>query len=455
MGMVKEMELLYVITLECFFCALLYSYVESIILILITLFISLLLFLFYKKSLVIILIPFLLVLRMTKMMDNSYYDKEDVVIVELKLEASKGEIKKINGKTPSKKTQGKVDYLEDGNYKIKGIISRIEERYGQIFYDVKVLEKKELKDSFIKKYFLKKAENFTKNSYIDFKNMYMAVILGESSRLDRDLKNVFSYTGTSHLLALSGLHVGIIFGVIMFLLRGIPVMSKTRYWIALVSVTLYFLGVKNSPSLTRAYIMIIVIICGKLFDENVDPLKSLTLSFLISIFLNPLSINENSLRFSYLAVFAILEVFPLVKKKLYKGKSKFIEILILSLIIQVFLSPILIKDFGKLSFLSFGTNVVIMPIGSFYITLAFIALLIENIGLGFIIMPLVKLVFNIFYKSIFLASKLPYLTLEFENNIPNSVFIIFYMIVFGIIFYRKLITERSNKDEKKGKRRRI
>ena len=449
------MELLYIITLECFFCVLLYNYVNNIILILATLFISIIIFLFFKKSLVVILIPFLLVFRITNMIDNLYYDRDDIITVELNLDASKGEIKKINERIPSKKSYGRIDYLEDGNYKLKGIILKRSERNGQTFYDIEALEKKELKDSPLKKYFLKKAENLTKSSYLDFKNMYMAVILGESSRLDRDLKNMFSYTGTSHLLALSGLHVGIIFGVIMFLLSKVPIMSYKRYWMAFLSVTLYFLGVKNSPSLTRAYIMIVVVICGKLFHENIDALKSLALSFLISIFINPLSINENSLRFSYLAVFAILEIFPLIKKKIYKGKSKIIDTLILSLIIQLFLSPILMKDFGKLSFLSFGTNMIIMPIGSFYITLAFVGLLLENIGLGFMIMPLLKVVFNVFYNSILIASKLPYLTLEFENNIPDSLFFVFYLIVFGMIFYRKLKTERSNKNEKKKKRTRI
>ena len=113
------------------------------------------------------------------------------------------------------------------------------------------------------------------------------------------------------------------------------------------------------------------------------------------------------------------------------------------------------KNFGKLSFLSFGTNLIIMPIGSFYVTLAFISLLLENIGLGFVIMPVLKVIYYIFYKMIDVCSNIPYLTLEFENNIPNWVFVWFYLIVFIGIFYIKLKTEGSKKSEKMVKRIKI
>lgn len=449
------MELLYVVALECFLGTLIFDYVNKIILVLMMLFLGLVIFFIWKKSLSVIIIPLLFSLRLITIFNNSQYFVDDIISIKIKLESGNGEITKINDGNPYTKTFGKIDYIKNGHYQMKGVITKKIERNGMIFYEIEALQAQEIKESEIKKYFQKKVDNFTKKSYIDFKNMYIAVILGESGRLDKATKDKFSYTGTSHLLALSGLHVGIIFNVIMFLLGKLPIMSNKRNILGVLGITLYFLGVKNSPSLTRAYIMIIMTICGKLFHENVDVLKSLTLSFIISMFINPLSINEISLKFSYLAVFAIVGIFPLIKKYLYKGKSKFLDFLILTLAIQIFLSPVLMKNFGKLSFLSFGTNLIIMPIGSFYVTLAFIGLLLENIRLGFIIMPVLKIVYYIFYKMIDICSNIPYLTLEFENNIPSWVFVGFYLIVFVGIFYIKLKTEGSEKSEKMVKRLKI
>ncbi|WP_429189467.1 ComEC/Rec2 family competence protein [Fusobacterium sp. PH5-44] len=449
------MELLYVVALECFFSTLVFNNVNKIVFILIMLFVELIIFFSWKRSLLIIVIPLLFSLRLITIFNNSEYYENDTIKIEIQLESGNGEIKKINGGIPYIKIFGKIDYTKDGYYLMNGLILKKNEKNGINFYNIENLGAKEIKESKIKKYFKKKADSFTKKSYIDFKNMYMAVILGESNRLDKEIKDKFSYTGTSHLLALSGLHVGIIFNVIMFLLRKLPIMGSKRNMLGIFVITLYFLGVKNSPSLTRAYIMIIMTICGKLFYENVDILKSLTLSLIISMFINPLSINEISLKFSYLAVFAIIGIFPLIKKYFYKGKSKILDFLILTLIIQIFLSPILVQNFGKLPFLSFGTNLIIMPIGSFYVTLAFIGLLLENIGLGFVIMPILKVVYYIFNKMIDICSKIPYLTLEFENDIPNWVFITFYLVIFVGIFCIKVKTEGSDKSGKMVKRVKI
>ena len=337
------MELLYVVALECFFGTLIFDYVNKILLILIILFLGLVIFFIWKKSWLVIVIPLLFSFRLTTIFNNSQYFVDDIVRIEIKLESGNGEITKINDGIPYTKTFCKIDYTKDGYYKMIGAITKANVKNGIVFYEIENLQAQEIKESEIKKYFQKKVDSFTKKSYIDFKNMYMAVILGESGRLDKETKDKFSYTGTSHLLALSGLHVGIIFNVIMFLLGKLPIMSNKRNILGILGITLYFLGVKNSPSLTRAYIMIIMVICGKLFHENVDVLKSLTLSFIISMFINPLSINEISLKFSYLAVFAIIGIFPLIKRYLYKGKSKFLDFLILTLVIQIFLSQI--KDY--------------------------------------------------------------------------------------------------------------
>ncbi|MDR3258330.1 MAG: ComEC/Rec2 family competence protein, partial [Fusobacteriaceae bacterium] len=224
--------------------------------------------------------------------------------------------------------------------------------------------------------------------------------------------------------------------------KKIPVKKEKKYFLILVSITIYFLGVKNSPSLTRAYTMVLISLIGKLCYENVDIEKSLTFSFFVSIFLNPLTMEESSLRLSYFAAFAIISIVPIIKKYLYTGKSKLINFVILSGTIQLFLTPLIAYDFEKVPFLSFFTNMLIMPVGSIYITIAFLGLMLENIGLGFMILYFLEIIYNIFYRMLLLFSKIPYLTVECDIEISLLLIIGFYLIIFISVFYLKYKNEK-------------
>ena len=82
----------------------------------------------------------------------------------------------------------------------------------------------------------------------------------------------------------------------------------------LVSITLYYISVKESPSFTRAYIMVIVYLLGKLFYEKVDLGKTLFISAAVSILINPTVIFSVSFQLSYGAMIAIIYIFPYIRK---------------------------------------------------------------------------------------------------------------------------------------------
>ena len=119
--------------------------------------------------------------------------------------------------------------------------------------------------------------------------------------------------------------------------------------------------------------------------------------------------------------------------------------------IQVFLLPILIKEFGTIQLFSIFSNLIILPLGSLYITLAFIGLLFENFGLGVVIYPIVNIIFKFLIKIVEIFSNVPMLTIKYNGNKDNTIFLLFYVIIFGIIFYNKFKME-GKKDEKIYKR---
>ncbi|MDR3259152.1 MAG: ComEC/Rec2 family competence protein, partial [Fusobacteriaceae bacterium] len=218
------MELLYVLMFEGFFSILILKYTNFWVGIFINFLISVILGFIYKKNKILIcIIPILLCIRFFTFVNFNDYQINDEIKIEILLIEGKGKIEKINDKVPYMKSYGNISYLRDGKYKISGKILKIIDRYGIINYTIEKNEIEEIEKNIIEKYFFAKAEKFIENCSVDFKNMYMAVVLGDGSRLGRNIRELFSYTGTSHLLALSGLHIGIIFSVMMAIAKKIPV----------------------------------------------------------------------------------------------------------------------------------------------------------------------------------------------------------------------------------------
>lgn len=229
------------------------------------------------------------------------------------------------------------------------------------------------------------------------KRVYKAVILGEGYRLTREMREKFNYIGISHLMALSGFHIGLIISLIALLLpKQLPLKKRGKNISLLVVLTIYYLGIEHSPSLDRAYFMGIIYLLGKILDENTELFKTLTVSYVLSLIINPASINSISFQLSYGAVFIIAGIFPYIKTKIYSGKSKIVEGVLLTLSIQFFLTPLLIREFGIIQLLSFISNIVVVPVGSLFISLGFIGLLLENFSLGFLIVPILNFTFKIF-----------------------------------------------------------
>lgn len=408
---------------------------------------------FRKKNILIYIIPILFLLRLVLGVYHSDFNYLETLKLKIELNRGIGNVLKVDNKNLSEKIIIYIPELKDGKYNIWGEFKGIEKKEDKSIISINIIDTKEIEENFLERYFKKKVDSFVKKGNRYFKRVYRAVILGDSKSIPKDLKEKFNYVGVSHLFALSGLHIGIVMSTIGFIVGKFSFSRKMRYIIILVGITLYFLGIKHSPSLIRAYIMGVIFIFGKLLYEDLDLEKSLAISFIISVFINPISIYEISFKLSYLALVAIVSIYPYIIK-FYKGKSKFIKNIILVATIQTFLTPILIKEFGIIQIFSILSNLVVVPIGTVYITLSFVALLLENFGIGGILFPIVNIVFNLLIKTVEIFTKIPMLSVKYNGNKGEIISIIFYVIIFGIIFFNKFRIERK-KDEKIFRRTKI
>lgn len=136
----------------------------------------------------------------------------------------------------------------------------------------------------------------------DTEGFVLALLTGDKSDLSYSLTTRLSTTGLSHVMAVSGLHVSLLVGLIMTILR-----RKRAAAFVSIGVMLFFAAMLGfSPSVTRAVVMNIVLLLAPIFGKENDSPTSLGLALMPALFFNPWALASLSLQLSYLAVAGIL-----------------------------------------------------------------------------------------------------------------------------------------------------
>jgi len=204
-----------------------------------------------------------------------------------------------------------------------------------------------------------------------------AMLLGDKTDIDRNARNKFSFTGTAHIIAISGLHIGIIATILFLILTPI---SNPKIKIIIFSIILISFIILSGlqASAIRAAGMAIFFYYSIITHRKVEPLNLLGIVSLIYFIFSPLIIFSLSFQMSF---FAVLGIF-LFYSKLYKSILKVIKqklitaSLSISIATSIFLFPIIAFHFNTVAFISFIANLFIVPIAS-------LALIYSILSIGF------------------------------------------------------------------------
>lgn len=209
-----------------------------------------------------------------------------------------------------------------------------------------------------------KNENFGKDEL----GVIQALLLGQRSEISQETYTNYQKAGAIHILAVSGLHIGILLLLIQFLLSPIKQLPKGRTIILLLSVILLwgFAFVAGlSASIIRATTMFTFIAYALYLNRPSNTFNILALSILfILLFIDPNLLFQVGFQMSYAAVFAILWIFPLLKNIWYP-KNKIVryfwQLLCVSIAAQLGVLPISLFYFHQFPGLFFISNLVIVP----------------------------------------------------------------------------------------------
>lgn len=144
-----------------------------------------------------------------------------------------------------------------------------------------------------------------------------ALLTGDRSSLDDSVMNSFRDSGASHILALSGLHLGIIYGILLkvtSIFGKHPTIKAVRSLIIISLCGTYTLATGASPSLVRAFLFILVNETARLTHRSNNPLRVYCAALFIQTAINPQVVSSTGFQLSYLAMAGIFLLYPALKK---------------------------------------------------------------------------------------------------------------------------------------------
>jgi len=210
-----------------------------------------------------------------------------------------------------------------------------------------------------------------------------ALTLGDKTELSQELKTSYSKAGVLHILAVSGLHVGIFYFILNFLLGFIEKLKRGKFLKAALVITLlwgYAVLTGMSPSVTRAATMFSFVVIGATLQKNTNIYNTLCVSAFFLLLYNPQSLFNVGFLLSYTAVFGIVYLYPMIYGA-WSSKNWLLDkiwvLMSVSLAAQIVTFPLSLYYFHQFPNYFLLANVIVVPLATciIYMTLVLFALI--------------------------------------------------------------------------------
>src|SRR5699024_7405430 len=190
-----------------------------------------------------------------------------------------------------------------------------------------------------------------------------ALVLGYKTELSPDTFDLFSNTGTIHILSVSGMHVGMIFAIVLFVFHPLP--KRIRLLLSLLFIWAYAVFAGLAPSVMRATTMITLYVLGQVTYNKSNTMNILSITAFVLLLLKPEYLFEVGFQLSFIAVIGILWIYPLCKRWYYpkfKFLQRFVDVLYISIAGLILTAPLSLFYFNYFpSFFLLANILVVFP----------------------------------------------------------------------------------------------
>ncbi len=229
----------------------------------------------------------------------------------------------------------------------------------------------------------------------DYVALVSALLIGYRDELSSDIRDTFSEVGLSHILAVSGLHIGFVYMImiVVFFPLLINRFSRLGYSMIVLSLWVYAFITGLSPSVVRATIMISMLIVGRLLYLPYNSRNALFSTAIIMLCYNPMYLYDVGFQLSFMAVWSIIIFYAKIKWVVDKclGRVPLVKrlssVISLSISAQILALPLSVYYFHIVPVWFLLANVMVVPILPIVIGLSALAVILSVVGikLGFLI----------------------------------------------------------------------
>ncbi len=277
-------------------------------------------------------------------------------------------------------------------------------------------------------------------------SVLQALTLGDRSDINDEIKQSYVASGAMHILAVSGLHVGIIYWLFNFLLsflnklkiKNISIGKQIKALMLILIIWSFAILSGLSPSIRRAAVMFTFIIIGKALNRHINIYNSISASAFILLIINPYQITEVGFQLSYAAVSGIIFFQPKIAA-LINIKNKILYYLwsltAVSIAAQISTFPITLYYFHIFPTLFFVSNIIVIPsaiailIGAFFLLITSSLPYIPNI-IAFVLKDILRIL-NI---SVSYIEKITFSTIKNISFHIEDLILAFLFIMSGTVF---------------------
>lgn len=238
---------------------------------------------------------------------------------------------------------------------------------------------------FLTAYRAQLAELIESNAHRDAIGVLQALTIGEKTHLSPAIRETFNRLGAGHLLAISGLHIGMLaaafFLIFRWLLAPIGLLQR-RGWVRKAAALLTILPVFGygwmagfSPSTQRAVAMVVVFLLALVTDRQADGINSLAIAAWVILLLDPPALMTVSFQLSFAAVLSIMILLKCRRLELFSGYSKPLTIDLRARLLSWLSAgfwvtaaatfgtlPLVLFYFHRLAWAGLGVNIILVPL---------------------------------------------------------------------------------------------
>jgi len=262
--------------------------------------------------------------------------------------------------------------------------------------------------------------------------LLIGILLGDKSGISEEIIENFKISNLSHILSVSGAHTSYIILGLTYILNKSKITKKWVYIITILILCVFMFITNFTASVIRACLMAIITIVAKIFCKKSDIITSIAFSLLITLIINPFSINEIGLQLSYLGTMGIILFNKNVEKFLNKVNinNKISKILSVTISAQIMIMPIMAYRFNTISLTFFISNMLASPILGIIMILGFVTIFVSFVS--FNLAKLLAIFLNLCLNELIIIaeviSKIP-----FSNILIKTPYIIVIILIYVFI----------------------